>query len=142
MAILDVLSLDLEGTLISNAVSVFPRAGLRDFLLACRTLCPRVVIFTAVPEPRFRDVARVLVQEEVAPEWFAALEYVVWQGSKKDLTCISGADPARALLVDDNEAYVLPEQRDRWIPVRPFESPYDPDRELERVLVEIRSRIV
>ena len=41
-----VLALELEGTLISNAVSQIAWPGLFDFLEDCRKLFPRIVIRT------------------------------------------------------------------------------------------------
>jgi hypothetical protein len=49
------IALDLEGTLISNAVSQFPRPGLFTFLEYCHENF-RLVIFTAVNEVRFRSI--------------------------------------------------------------------------------------
>ena len=42
------IALDLEGTLISNAMSQIPRPGLFSFLEECRRLVERVVMFTTV----------------------------------------------------------------------------------------------
>jgi hypothetical protein len=50
------IALDLEGTLISNAVSQFPRSGLFAFLKYCHENFDRLVIFTAVNEVRFRSI--------------------------------------------------------------------------------------
>ncbi|MGD9830135.1 MAG: hypothetical protein AB7E70_06365 [Hyphomicrobiaceae bacterium] len=47
-----VLALDLEGTLISNAMSCIPRPGLFAFLEGCREMFARVVLFAAVLEAR------------------------------------------------------------------------------------------
>jgi hypothetical protein len=69
-----VIALDLEGTLISNAMSQIPRPGLREFLDTCAQMCPRVVMFTAISEPRFRNIARTLVGEGSAPDWFAVMD--------------------------------------------------------------------
>jgi hypothetical protein len=57
------IALDLEGTLISNAVSQFPRPGLFTFLEYCHQnfvgvashFETRLVIFTAIDEVRFRS---------------------------------------------------------------------------------------
>lgn len=131
---LDVIALDLEGTLISNAVSQIPRPGLREFLEFCRRAAPRVVLFTAVPTARCRTIARVLAAEGSAPEWFAGIECVDWHGPYKDLSLIRRASPATTVLVDDQEAYVDPSQKERWIPIRSYVAPYPrEDRELERV---------
>ena len=104
------LALDLEGTLISNAMSQIPRPGLFEFLSSCHQLFPRVVIFTTVKEALFRSIACQLVEEGVAPEWFATIEYISWQGATKDLRCITGAQVDKVLLVDDYEPYVHPGQ--------------------------------
>jgi len=71
-----VLALDLEGTLISNAMSQIPRPGLAHFLSQCKELFPRVVVFTTVKEELFRKIAGLLVEESVAPSWFADVEYI------------------------------------------------------------------
>jgi hypothetical protein len=47
-----VLALDLEGTLISNAVSIFPRPGLYNFLEFCHDTFDKIVLFTSVSEER------------------------------------------------------------------------------------------
>lgn len=68
-----VLALDLEGTLISNAISQIPRPGLFEFLSRCTELFPRIVIFTAIAERRFRPIALTLAEENLVPLWFTAL---------------------------------------------------------------------
>lgn len=66
------LALDFEGVLITNAISQFPRPGLMSFLNECEKLFghENICIFTTVNEKRFRDIARRLVSDELAPEWF------------------------------------------------------------------------
>jgi hypothetical protein len=54
------IALDLEGTLISNAVSQFPRPGLFTFLEYCHQNFDRLVILTAVNEVRFRSIASAI----------------------------------------------------------------------------------
>ena len=120
-----VLALDLEGTLISNAMSQIPRPGLYGFLSRCHELFPRVVIFTTVKEERFRNIARLLVEEQVAPRWFADIEYVDWHGETKDLNFVLGAKPSETLLVDDFEQYVHPGQESQWLQIDYFDYPYD-----------------
>jgi hypothetical protein len=120
-----VLALDLEGTLISNAVSQIPRPGLFEFLSRCAEIFPRLVIFTTVKEERFREIARLLVTEGVAPSWFATIEYVDWHGETKDLNFIRGASPDSVLLVDDFESYVHPGQESRWLRIDYFDYPYE-----------------
>ena len=135
-----VLALDLEGTLISNAMSCFPRPGLHAFLDGCRQSFARVVMFTAVAEDRVRPILDVLADEGSTPAWFRSVEMVDWSGEVKDLRFIGGCGAGQALLVDDLESYVHPEQRAQWVPIAPFAAPYPTsDRELERVLGKLRA---
>ena len=137
-----VLALDLEGTLISNAMSQIPRPGLYAFLSRCVQLFPRVVMFTTVKEERFRQIANLLVQEGVAPPWFASVEYVAWQGETKDLNFIPGIDPQDALLVDDFEKYVHPGQESRWLKMDYFDYPYEEtDQGLAKMLKVLEQHV-
>ncbi len=133
-----VLALDLEGTLISNAMSQIPRPGLFAFLEHCREIFPRVVIFTTVDETRFRAIARVLVEERYAPAWFQDMEFVEWQGKTKDLNFIAGAEVASTLLIDDFEVYVHPGQEAQWVPIEYYAPPYSTqDTELAKVMQQL-----
>jgi len=103
---------------------------------------PRIVAFTTVTEARFRDIARLLVEENFAPPWFAELEYVVWNGEKKDLRFIENADPAEVVLIDDFERYVHPDQRQQWLEAEYFGPPYRADDEgLERLVTALQDRV-
>ena len=134
-----VLALDLEGTLISNAMSQIPRPGLFEFLSRCGEMFPRLVMFTTVEEEKFREIARLLVQEGAAPSWFADIEYVSWDGDTKDLNFIPGVHADEALLVDDFERYVHPGQESQWLRVQSFEHPYpESDTGLSKVLEVVR----
>ena len=134
------LALDLEGTLISNAVSQFVRPGLFQFLEFCYNNFSRVVIYTAVDELIFRQVARQLVSEKEAPEWFEFIEHFKPTGEFKDLSVIPDSEPEKIFLIDDLERYVHPDQKNRWIKILPFESPYSSDeRELERLTFILKS---
>lgn len=137
-----VLALDLEGTLISTAVSQFPRPGLFHFLERCRVLFERIVMFTSVPEERVRQIAQTLVEEGTAPAWFQHLQYVHWEGAIKDLAFISDCNVREALLVDDLAVYVHPAQLNQWVRIEPFEPPYaDSDTGLAKVLDELAQRV-
>lgn len=137
-----VLALDLEGTLISTAVSQFPRPGLYGFLEQCHVWFERIVLFTSVTEDRVREIGKTLVDEGAAPAWFQHLEYVRWKGSTKDLTFISDCDLSEALLVDDLVAYVHPTQLAQWVKIEPFEPPFSgSDTGLDKVLTELAQRI-
>lgn len=137
-----VLALDLEGTLISNAMSQIPRPGLHHFLSRCKELFPRVVMFTTVKEDRFRSIARLLVEEGVAPNWFAEIEFIHWQGETKDLSFIPGAQVTEALLVDDFEKYVHPGQESQWMKIDYFDYPYEAsDTGLSKMLALLEQRV-
>ncbi|WP_329752817.1 NIF family HAD-type phosphatase [Stenotrophomonas maltophilia] len=135
------LAMDLEGTLISNAVSQIARPGLLTFLEYVRLEFNHLVIFTTVPEPLARKICSLLVAEGVAPTWFAQLPYVNWHGSTKDLRFVT-PDPTQALLLDDHGPYVHPGQQGSWIEVPLFVSPYaDNDKGLELARLRIDERL-
>ena len=143
MSQIRVLALDVEGALISNSVSVFPRPMLKFFLERCHGLFERIVVFTAVSESRFRGIAEMLASEGGVPPWFADIEYVHWNGPIKDLSFIPGCEVGEALLLDDLEQYVHPGQLDRWVRIEQFEPPYSQiDTELLRVLAELEVRLL
>lgn len=129
------LALDLEGTLISNAMSQFPRPGLYAFLTACESLFSigNIVIFTTVKETVFRDIATRLYDEGVVPKWFTSMRYIDWTGSTKDLAFVN-EDPTSVLLVDDYEGCIHFQQKSQWLKAKQFESPYDNDNELSYLL--------
>jgi hypothetical protein len=137
-----VLALDLEGTLISNAMSQIPRPGLAEFLDRCAELFPRIVMFTTVKEERFRNIARLLVEERIAPSWFAEMEYITWHGATKDLQFVPGVSPHQVLLVDDFEKYVHPGQEAQWLEIEHFDHPYSSaDTGLAKMLATLAARI-
>lgn len=137
-----VLALDLEGTLISNAMSQIPRPGLFEFLARCALLFPRLVMFTTVNEDKFRYIARLLVEEGKTPAWFADIEYVNWQGETKNLECIPDAIVEESILVDDFEIYVHPGQAAQWMQIEFFDYPYsEDDRGLFKMLEKLEIRL-
>ena len=121
-----ILALDLEGTLISNAVSQIPRPGLHTFLIAARSLFERLVIFTTVPEDRVRKISELLLREGCVPAWFVELPYVQWSGKIKDLSFVTPTI-GEALLLDDHGPYVKPGQEHLWVEIPLFGSPYPPE---------------
>ncbi|MFQ5571157.1 MAG: NIF family HAD-type phosphatase [Rhodothermales bacterium] len=134
-----VLALDLEGTIISGADGVFPRPGLYDFLQWSGEMFERIVLFTCVSEEHVKDIARQLVEEQAAPEWFRDVECVAWEGTYKDLTFVKDAAPGEILLVDDKRIFISPQQKEQWVPVPRYLPPYsDEDDELDR----LRDRLI
>lgn len=136
-----ILAMDLEGTLISNAVSQIPRPGLFAFLEAMRIEFSQLVLFTTVPESRVREICRLLVAEGVAPRWFGQLRYVSWYGPTKDLRFVT-SHAGEALLLDDHAPYVHPGQECWWVEVPLFGSPYaDDDTGLDLARLRIDERL-
>jgi NLI interacting factor-like phosphatase len=139
------IALDLEGTLISNAVSQFPRPGLFTFLEYCHKNFGRLVIFTAVNEVCFRSIARTLAEAQDVLAWFVDLEYINWSGTYKDLSFIPqgtidsfGTLRERTILIDDRIEYIHPDQKDRWLEIPGYEYPYpDDDLELDKVMEKL-----
>ncbi|MEW8030219.1 MAG: NIF family HAD-type phosphatase [Candidatus Thiodiazotropha sp.] len=134
------IALDLEGTLISNAFSQFPRPGLRAFLDYCVKRFDRVVLFTCVNEERVRNIWTALESDGHIPSELIDIEIVQWQGRYKDLNYL-GISPVNTLLIDDQEAYVEPEQKANWVDIKCWDYPYErDDLELVTVLVKIESK--
>ncbi len=118
-----ILALDLEGTLISNAVSQIPRPGLRDFLNHAQATFDEVVLFTTVARHSALRIASLLTEEGHVPPWFAEVRYVEWTGSTKDLRFVSPL-LGQTLLLDDHRSYVHLDQQLFWVEAPLFASPY------------------
>jgi TFIIF-interacting CTD phosphatase-like protein len=136
-----VVALNLEGTLISNAISAFPRPGLKLFIENVLKTADRVVMFTTVPEDHARGLLQIIEGERILPAGFAAaVEFVPYSGKTKDLSAV-GEPAATILLVDDQPSMVHPGQEANWIPIAEFMPPFDQeDQELERVAQIISKR--
>ena len=136
-----ILALDLEGTLISNAVSQIPRPGLDSFLRHAHSRFSSLVMFTTVDESTFRRIAKLLVKEGHAPAWFGELEHTTWSGSTKDLRAVAPI-LGQALLLDDYEGYVHPGQKKWWVEAPHFGFPYlDTDQGLLEATRRIERRL-
>ena len=102
-----VIALDLERTLVSDAMQREPRPGLRDFLLFCCQRFQRVALFTSVNKDNALAVSREFLESgDVPRELMEKVEYVEWHGMYKDLRYIPGAVPSEILLMDDDEGWV------------------------------------
>jgi hypothetical protein len=127
-----VLALDLERTLISDAMSAGPRPGLFDFLAFCHNRFERVTLFTCVEEADARDILDRLARSGRVPlEFLSRLEYVEWAGDYKDLSLVPESVPGEVLLVDDDPGWVRPDQRDQYVAVAAWDG--GEDSELLRV---------
>lgn len=126
------IALDLERTLIDDALSSRPRPGLREFLNFCDENFPRIAIFTTVEEEDAREVLSDLAKQGyLSPSLLARLEFIQWSGHYKDLNFIPHCAPADALLIDDDPGWIRPDQRDQWIEIAPWDG--QADTELLRV---------
>lgn len=142
------LALDLEGVLITNAMSQFPRPGLMEFLNECELIFGQenICIFTTVDEKRFRDVASRLVTDNYAPDWFSHIRYIDWVGEHKDLRFVCD-DINKVIIVDDYPPYIKRTQQHRLIQINEYIPPYshelpdDSDREFDRVIEKLKSFI-
>lgn len=139
-----ILALDLEGVLVTNAVSQFPRPGLMHFLNECRMLFgENICAFTTVNENKFREVANRLVINGHAPEWFASIRYIDWVGEHKDLRFVDD-DINKVVIVDDYPPYVKTTQKHRLVQINQYLEPYTheapdlTDTEFERVIEVLR----
>ncbi|HGM6067046.1 NIF family HAD-type phosphatase [Stenotrophomonas sp.] len=136
-----ILALDLEGTLISNAVSQIPRPGLCNFLEHAATTFDEVVLFTTVPKHLALRIVLLLAEEAHVPLWFTEVRYVEWTGSTKDLRFVSPL-LGQALLLDDHRSYIHPDQHRFWIEAPLFASPYPAnDSGLQVCQTRIRERV-
>lgn len=118
------IALELEGSLISNALSQFPRPGLWAFLDYCVKRFDRLVLFTCVNEERVRNIRNTLESEGRNPMEIIDIEIVQSHGRYKDLNYLD-ISPVNALLVDDQEAYVEPEQKANWVDIKCRDYPYE-----------------
>jgi len=132
------LCLDLEGTLISNAVSQIPRPGLYTFLESVSEVCD-LMLYTSVSSERVNAIRNLLVKEGVAPAWFLDLSVCHPSGTIKDKARCGRYD---AMLLDDQAAVVAPGEESWWVPIVEYLPPYsDDDRELVQALATITSRL-
>jgi hypothetical protein len=121
-----ILALDLERTLISDAMSAEPRPGLLDFLEFCHRRFERVVLFTCVEQPEAWEILNQLSSRGCVPrDLLGRLEYVEWSGEYEDLTFVPDSFPEDVLLVDDDPGWVRPDQRNQWIAIATWDGGED-----------------
>lgn len=133
--------LDLEGTLISNAVSQIPRSNLYSFLTEVRAFA-QLVLFTSVSPARTREIQRLLISEGTVPHWFGELDALHPAQTVKQINQAVDYAPRakRYFLIDDHASCIEENHRDWWIEVNEFLPPYDKDEELLRVLSVLRKK--
>ncbi|WP_417532176.1 NIF family HAD-type phosphatase [Marinobacter lipolyticus] len=132
------LCLDLEGTLISNAVSQIPRPGLYPFLERAAVLCD-LMLYTSVSRQRVDSIRHLLIEEQVVPAWFADLPIIHPTDTVKYK---NRCGRSHAFLLDDQAAVVAAGEEDWWVPIEEFSPPYsEQDCELVKTLEKIQSRL-
>ena len=134
------IALDLEASLIDNAMMGNPRPGLFSFLEFCIEHFDRISLLTTVDEDDAREVIHDLIDAGKIPGEFANVEYIDWQGEHKDLRYAKNASPDQILFLDDDRGWVHPEQLDRWIPILPWTSGDDSELEKTKLLILDRLR--
>ncbi|WP_152208281.1 NIF family HAD-type phosphatase [Marinobacter changyiensis] len=136
------ICLDIEGTLISNAVSQIPRPHLYHFLTEVNKLAD-LVLYTSVSPTRTRKIQNLFVDEGVVPDWFGKLDALHPIGTTKPKAVAASYAPtaSRIFLVDDQEACIEEIEQDWWVAVHEYLPPYNTDdKELLRVLGELQMR--
>lgn len=134
-----VLALDIEGTLISNGVSLFPRQGLFEFFANIQPLFDEIFFYSSLTNPTRTNVLEHLAQEGSIPRWALGLRQVESHSRYKDLR-YTGYVVSEVLIVDDMRAMIDPAQESQWVPIAEFLPPYGPDNELARVCEELALR--
>lgn len=132
------LALNLEGTLISNAMSQIVRPHLKYFLEEVNYKFDKIVIYTTVSEEKYNEILSLLLKEQNVPEWFKDVDNIKWSGKYKDLKYVSN-EISNVFILDDYEGYIVPEQKSQWIEIKQYEYPYtDNDNELMNILKVIK----
>lgn len=123
-----ILALDLEGTLVSNAMSQFPRPHLSEFMDFCRLHFEKIVLFTAVRKEKAMPIIQILIEEGEIPAFYKTMQYVHWKGKHKDLHFVQKMFPNTLIkniyLVDDLKEYIAFEQEQQWFHIPTWTSPY------------------
>jgi hypothetical protein len=133
--------LDLEGTLISNAVSQIPRPHLSEFLHGLSEFAD-IVLFTSVSEERTKAIKTLLTEEKCVPEWFKNLRSLHPKGTVKKKALVPNKQDYETLLLVDDQSTVVDAGEDDWfVQINEFLPPYSQDdRELLSTLAHIKQR--
>ncbi len=136
-----ILVLDIEGTLVSNASSIYPRPGLKDFLIECKNLFDEIIIYSGISHLSYENVKSHLIANELVPSWFSELRFIRMEGRYKDLLNIRN-EIHNVFIIDDMELFIHPEQKGQWIAIKPFQPPYPADdSELFKVINKLKEVI-
>ena len=136
-----ILALGLEGALISNVEGCVRRPGLKTFLEQCALLFQKIVMFTQLPEETVWHIAERLVHEGNAPDWFARIHCIRWNGLQKDLSHIVAADSRDVIFVDLCDGFERADQRSQCVGVEAFDPSGSFDIGLYEALRTLRMRL-
>jgi hypothetical protein len=132
-----ILALDLEGTLISNALPMdcTPRPGLWPFLSWVKRYF-KVVLYTNVFPRRARASLRRIVRGGHAPVWLSRVMIFNPErcnGEEKAKDLLSVGPLGQVLIVDDSPGAIREDQRGFWLPIKSFWGD-NQDKELEQIM--------
>ncbi len=136
------ITLDIEGTLVTNYFDKGPRPGLKAFLSFLLTHFDRIFIYTLLGEKEVTDVfGHLLAGGWIEEEFLYRYEYITWDqgedGTIKDLRrCMVPVE--HNAIVDDMEVMIPEDQRFRWVHVKDYSEQVPYDRELVRAMKVIQ----
>ncbi len=138
------ITLDIEGTLVTDYGDRRPRPGLYGFIMFCLAGFNRIFVYTSLTEEQAGEVFASLLERGAIPEDFAKrYEYVEWPrgagGSVKDLRRC-GVPIEFNAIVDDMEVMIPDDQRHRWVPVPNYSGAGMPDSGFFIALADIRKK--
>lgn len=121
------ITLDVEGTLVTNYNDRSPRPGLYEFLSFIMSKFDRIFVYTMLDEERTAEVFHDLMEKKAIPAMFPEIyEYIRWvrgeDGSIKDLRRCKIPLEYNAI-VDDMKVMIPEDQAHRWIPVPDYNYP-------------------
>jgi len=132
-----IIAINLEGTLISDAITCTPRPGLRRLIEVCIFAADEVVILTTTGTDETRRVLYGLGAKGLLPPGFPSVVRIVEPGTKRtDLSLVG--DPATVAIIDDRDIAV-PGQESRLIRIPQFE--VEDDDVLSRLANAIRAKL-
>ncbi|HPN12552.1 MAG TPA: serine/threonine-protein kinase [Spirochaetota bacterium] len=138
------ITLDIEGTLVTDYGSRHPRPGLAGFIGFCLRNFDRIFVYTSLTAGQAGEVfGRLLETGAVPAEFCERYEYVEWPrgagGTVKDLRRC-GFPIEHNAIVDDMEVMIPDDQRHRWVPVPNYSDRGMPDSGFHIALEDLRGK--
>jgi serine/threonine-protein kinase len=139
------ITLDVEGTLVTDGHDKAARPHLGAFLQFCLERFDRIFVCTLLDELQTEEVFSYLLARDLIPDQLVrAYEYVEWPrtepGALKDLR-FCRFPMVRNLIVDDMESMIPEDQVHRWIRVPDYEQPSSVDEGLILVRKAIERKV-